>query len=313
MSRWTIISHHVMHGGYDRCGNDRYRRGSFALKSFHRRVFDWFDWIYPEAWNAEHNKLHHYYLNEKADPDLVEHIFDNLHYPPVLQCLTALVVPFVWRWFYYASNVYNQYYGTEKSHMATLFALPSWRLPMLFHFVGVIMLPYLFTLCVLFPSVYSLLFDHIPVLGEVYSYFPFSSSLSVFTAVMINFVASEILSNVYTFMIVVTNHCGDDLYRFTDSVTASSPHFVFRAAMGSVNYPSGTDLIDFLHGYLNYQIEHHMFPDLSALEYQRLAPLVAEICKQHNVPYIVENVFLRTYKTYLIMSGTTKMKVYTHI
>jgi hypothetical protein len=31
---------------------------------------------------------------------------------------------------------------------------------------------------------------------------------------------------------------------------------------------TGSDANDFLHGWLNYQIEHHMFPDLSMLSYQ---------------------------------------------
>jgi fatty acid desaturase len=31
---------------------------------------------------------------------------------------------------------------------------------------------------------------------------------------------------------------------------------------------SGGNVNDFLHGWLNYQIEHHMFADLSMLSYQ---------------------------------------------
>ena len=30
----------------------------------------------PEAWNHEHNKLHHYALGEERDPDLVERNLD---------------------------------------------------------------------------------------------------------------------------------------------------------------------------------------------------------------------------------------------
>ena len=35
-----------------------------------------------------------------------------------------------------------------------------------------------------------------------------------------------------------------------------------------VNFNTGSDANDFMHGWLNYQIEHHMFPDLSMLSYQ---------------------------------------------
>jgi len=32
----------------------------------------------PEAWNVEHNKLHHYKLGELEDPDLVERNMDMI-------------------------------------------------------------------------------------------------------------------------------------------------------------------------------------------------------------------------------------------
>ena len=94
-SRWAAIAHHCCHGGYNNCyatanheavssakyANDRFdspiRRhsrgkytgpgalrafhgGTFAVGSLKRRITQWFDWMLPEAWNLEHNKLHHY-------------------------------------------------------------------------------------------------------------------------------------------------------------------------------------------------------------------------------------------------------------
>ena len=48
-------------------------RPQFAVKTVVRRVKDWLDWMLVEAWNMEHNQLHHYHLGELEDPDLVEH------------------------------------------------------------------------------------------------------------------------------------------------------------------------------------------------------------------------------------------------
>jgi len=70
----------------------------------------------------------------------------------------------------------------------------------------------------------------------------------------------------------------------------------------------GTDFVDFLHGWLNYQIEHHMWPNLSMLSYQKSAPLVQEICDRYGVPYVKQNVFLRLKKTVDIMVGNTNMR-----
>ena len=72
-SRWTTIAHHTCHGGYNRADKTKYfsSRG-FASGSLYKRATQWFDWMLPEAWNIEHNNLHHYRLGEKYDPDLVE-------------------------------------------------------------------------------------------------------------------------------------------------------------------------------------------------------------------------------------------------
>ena len=73
MTRWTCVGHHVCHGGYDKLDESkRYNRFTFAVGTVYRRATDWLDWMLVEAWNCEHNQLHHYYLSEEDDPDLVE-------------------------------------------------------------------------------------------------------------------------------------------------------------------------------------------------------------------------------------------------
>ena len=68
------------------------------------------------------------------------------------------------------------------------------------------------------------------------------------------------------------------------------------------------DVNDFFHGWLNYQIEHHAFPQLSMLSYQKSAPLMRAICEKHGVPYVQQNVFRRLKKTADIMVGATSMR-----
>lgn len=88
---------------------------------------------------------------------------------------------------------------------------------------------------------------------------------------------AEILTNIHSFSIIVPNHAGRDIYKFDTSVVARSDEFYLRAVIGSTNFHTGSDFgqpgsfmancVDFVHGWLNYQIEHHMFPDMSMLQY----------------------------------------------
>ena len=123
-----------------------------------------------------------------------------------------------------------------------------------------------------------------------------------------NLFYADLLTNLHGFVAVVTNHAGDDMYRFREGCRPFSGSFYVRQALASVDFAYGTDLVDFLHGWLNYQIEHHMWPNLSMLSYQKAAPIVKEICDRHGVPYIKENVFWRVKKTVDIMVGTSSMK-----
>jgi len=76
---------------------------------------------------------------------------------------------------------------------------------------------------------------------------------------------SEILTNIHSFAIVVPNHAGEDIYRFETPVKVKSDEFYLRVVIGSANFKTGLDANDFMHGWLNYQIEHHMFPYFSWL------------------------------------------------
>jgi hypothetical protein len=47
---------------------------------------------------------------------------------------------------------------------------------------------------------------------------------------------------------------GEDLYTFEDAVKPNTGSFYVRQIVGSTNYPTGTDPVDFAHGFLNYQV-----------------------------------------------------------
>lgn len=111
--RWTMIGHHVCHGGYENttAKQSGYSKFVFAVGSLFRRAVDWFDWMLPEAWNLEHGRLHHYSLNESEDPDLVQRNTRWLQGAPLPLPLKWVVVAFfafTWKWTYYSSNTYSE-------------------------------------------------------------------------------------------------------------------------------------------------------------------------------------------------------------
>jgi fatty acid desaturase len=123
----------------------------------------------------------------------------------------------------------------------------------------------------------------------------------------VNSVAADVLTNLHTFFVVGPNHTGDDVYRF-DSQPRSRAEHVVRQVVGSVNYRTGGDARDYLHLFLNYQIEHHLFPDLPMRQYQRIQPEVRAICEAHGIPYVQEGVVARFRKLVRVIVGDAKMR-----
>eukprot|EP00587_Corethron_hystrix_P005707 CAMPEP_0113305560 /NCGR_PEP_ID=MMETSP0010_2-20120614/5140_1 /TAXON_ID=216773 ORGANISM="Corethron hystrix, Strain 308" /NCGR_SAMPLE_ID=MMETSP0010_2 /ASSEMBLY_ACC=CAM_ASM_000155 /LENGTH=440 /DNA_ID=CAMNT_0000160007 /DNA_START=103 /DNA_END=1425 /DNA_ORIENTATION=- /assembly_acc=CAM_ASM_000155 len=318
LSRWTMIAHHTCHGGYDKVhpAKGRFNRFKFGVGSLFCRMRDWLDWMVPEAWNVEHNNRHHYCLSELDDPDLVENNLKEVRemdIPMAMKYLVVVINAMMWKWVYYAPNTYKElkiaHYrrqgiplpkGVDPQDAVTIKSIILGQNPFysVQELVSKVLGPYLVIHFFLLPLPYLFLGHHRGV-----------ESLYFMNAIK-NLFMAEILTNAHSFLIVVTNHAGDDMYRFKNSCRPYSGSFYLRQIIASVDFSMGNDYVDFFHGWLNYQIEHHLWPNLSMLSYQKSAPSVEAICNKHGVPYIKENVFLRLKKTTDIMVGKTSMRVF---
>jgi len=319
-----MIAHHTCHGGYDNCEKSgRFNRFKFAVGSLWRRLRDWMDWMHPEAWNVEHNNMHHYHLSEDNDPDLVERNLATVrdwNAPMFVKYITVGFLILVWKWMYYAPNTYKELRmkETRKTNPKLLQKCledPKYDLtaPLMFYSYFTTELPPFLSGWDLITRamgpffLYRFLIMPSPWLLIGY-YFAPDTPTAMFVNAVITLLIADIFSNIHTFIIVVPNHAGDDLYKFSTHCKPKSAMFFLRQVISSVNFAAGTDSIDFFHGFLNYQIEHHLWPDLSMRSYQRALPLVKSLCEYHGIPYVQESVFTRVRKTVDVMVGKSTMK-----
>jgi len=299
-ARWTMMAHHTTHRGHDRLPGVPARLTNRHFANGWRRLLDWPDWIHPDAWRHEHNALHHGRTGETADPDLVEETTGFLRRSSMPLLVKYAIVAFfacTWKLTYYAPNTFLEWRRSERKRAGEPDEGGTPPLITAFNplnavgraFWATCLLPYAALRFVLLPALFA-------PLGTW-------AVVSVFA----NSVLAELLTNLHTFAIIAPNHAGDDLYRFHDRAR-SHAEFSVRQVIGSVNYTTGSDAVDFLHGWLNYQIEHHLWPNLPMRQYQRIQPQVRAICEKHGVPYVQENVFRRVKKLVDIMVGKTSMR-----
>ena|SRR3990167_5309329 len=59
---------------------------------------------------------------------------------------------------------------------------------------------------------------------------------------------------------------------------------------GTQNVSTGA-FADWFTGHLNYQIEHHLFPNMPRHRYPEIREDVKALCKKHNVPYTTTTIW----------------------
>ena len=300
--RWAMVAHHVLHRGYDRVPEVPHHLTSKGFAKGLRRIIDWNDWLDPAAWAHEHNTLHHYKLGEVHDPDQPQEVLSFLRtskLPLPLRFSFLLLAAMTWRFFYYAPNTAATLYaheGRRDPKRPKSYDLFDWRVWLPFTQPGIRVwtrswLPYITIRFGLTP---------LPLLALGKNYY---------LAALINLIGAELLSNLHSFLIIVPNHAGSDLYRF-DTSTTKREHFYLRQIIGSTNYNTGGNFNDFLHGWLNYQIEHHVFPDMTMLQYAKAQPKLQALCLKHGIPYVQESVWVRLRKLMEVGLGTEDMPIF---
>lgn len=259
---WCIIAHHVLHGAFNKLEgtNALYKSKNYA-KGW-RRFYDWNDWIEPGAWRMEHNILHHFYTNEAKDPDRIS---DAISFGPfrnkAMRFFILLLFTLIWKPFYYALTTFQAKVEKDKFSHKTK-AIRFLGIALVYSYV-----PYIFLNFIVLPALF------------------FPLGIEAVSFVLINRLGAELITNVHTFFIIVPTHAGDDVYKFQDH-SGDKKEYYLRQLLSSSNYRSPNLVTDLFFGYLNYQIEHHLFPSLPPSKLKQCSAEVKKICQKYGVPYL---------------------------
>jgi fatty acid desaturase len=297
-TRW-LLAHHILHRGYDRVPGIPRRYTSQVFARGWRRYIDWFDWLLPEAWDHEHNILHHYHTGEDGDPDVAERHLEflrSLRIPVVFKYAIVAIVACTWKIIYYAPNslaVMHHDGGRRSKHLSiavlSVGNVLDFRRPAVRQLWLRCYAPYATWHFVVVPALFL----------------PLGSSAAL--AVLINKLLAEAITNAHAFLVIGPNHTADDLYRFRFHYRGKDEFYV-TSVLGSANYRCGPELVDYMSIWLNYQIEHHLFPDLPMRQYCLIQPKVKALCLEHGLPYRQESVFRRFGRMLDICVGKKSMR-----
>lgn len=97
------------------------------------------------------------------------------------------------------------------------------------------------------------------------------------------YVARMLLTSLGLFVILIPGHFPPEASLLTQEKAETLDHATLQTYT-TVNYDGGA-LVRFFSSGLGYQIEHHLFPEISHCYYPRIAPLVKKYCREYDLQY----------------------------
>lgn len=280
-TRWVLVAHTVLHRGYDKVagGAPAWHSKSFARGG--RRWWDWFDWLQADDWQAQHNVDHHCYVGDERDPDRVA---ENLEWmkarPKWFRAMVLLALASTWKWTYYGPATRRATLRRSTRSVGQHEEVTSGWSPKALLDREMLVRSYL---------PYALVhFAIIPC-----AFFPLG--WKVVLGALANSLLAELLVNLHAFAVVGPTHTGVDIPIFQGKARNRGEFFV-RQVLGSVNYRSSGPVSRFLQGYMGYQIEHHLFPDLPLSQYPLVQAETEALCMKYGIPYRKHSVWKRIWE-----------------
>lgn len=254
----SLIGFNIMHDGAHQSFNKRKwlnEVASYTLNFLGANVF---------FWKTKHNIVHHTYTNiPEVDDDIEAGVF--LHLNPskkryYLHRFQHLYFPLVYAflylyWVFYAD--YKKYFSKKVKLVAiadfNIRQKVVFWLSKLFHLGIFVVLP-------------------VMVLG-------FEKWLILF--LIYTLTAGWVLSIVFQLAHIVE----ETDFPLPNNENKMSDEWMKHQLKTTANFAMKSKLLSSLLGGLNYQIEHHLFPNISHIHYPAISKIVRDVCNQFNVPY----------------------------
>lgn len=226
------------------------------------------------VWRIQHNVLHHTYTNiEEADDDINTPFF--LRFSPHAKRYWIHRYQYVYIWLFYGLSTLS--WVTAKDfirirrykHMGFLHKKGAYRNEL----VKLISWKLLYYSYVLILPLYMV---HLPA-----------------WMVLLGFLSMHFVTGLCISMIFQTAHIMPDTqFPQPDEKGHMCHDWAIHQLATTSNYAPKSSIFSWCIGGLNYQIEHHLFPNICHIHYRKISKIVSETAREYNIPYLVKKTFL---------------------
>lgn len=226
---------------------------------------------FPSNWQHQHNTMHHGYTNiEGMDEDINPGPYIRIS--PHKPLLKVHKFQFIYAWFLY--GLMTLMWVTTKDFIqlnryrkeaVPLSGSPSYAR--------------LFIILIFSKILYYSVFVVIPMLV-----LPFSWYLIIVFFLTMHFVTGFILTTIFQTAHVVTT----SEFPLPDINGNMENNWAIHQLLTTSDFAPRNKVLSWLIGGLNYQIEHHLFPNISHVHYPKIAVIVKETARKYGLPYYVQ-------------------------
>jgi linoleoyl-CoA desaturase len=217
-------------------------------------------------WKQKHNIIHHTYTN-------VDGIDDDIAKSPIIrQCESQRWVPahkiqhlYLWPVYAMASIFWLFIMDFTKYFSRKIYTTEAWKLKLKNHII-------FWATKILYVVFYMI----VPVM--VWGFLPWLAGFFLMHAFM-----GLTLSIVFQLAHVVENTEFETIA--LDETKHIETAWAEHQLKTTSNFAMGNKVVSWFVGGLNYQVEHHLFPKVSHIHYPALSKIVAQKCKEYNLPY----------------------------
>lgn len=225
-------------------------------------------------WKIQHNVLHHSFTNvEHMDEDL--ETIPILRFSPHKKYMKIQRFQYIYAWFFYSLmtlmwatmkdfNQLNRYKRKDliktqkKSYGALLTEL------------------------IVVKSIYYVLFLVLPIM-----LLPISWWATVLCFICMHFVAGLSLAAIFQPAHVMP----DTQFPLPDDQGNMENKWAIHQLMTTVNFAPNSKLFSWYVGGLNFQVEHHLFPNICHIHYKKISEIVKKTAEEFNLPYYSKPTF----------------------
>lgn len=226
-----------------------------------------------ENWKIQHNRLHHTYTNiHDMDPDVSP--MGLLRFSPQAKWKKIHQYQHIYAWFFYGLMTFSwatnkefkqlndflkENVITSKEYRSLMIEMVIWKV---IYYGYIFAIPYF--------------------VGDI------SLGFWLLCFMSMHFVAGLILSTIFQTAHIMPN---SDYPRVKNGTVENN--WAIHQLETTTNYAPKSKFFSWFVGGLNFQIEHHLFPNMCHVHYKAISQIVEEKSKKYKLPYSSYNTFFR--------------------